>query len=178
MENMQIRVQNSGHFRTIIPFKDDWLLLEISSDTVYKIMPDYSLRPFLVRTPTIESMNPEVFLLLRSLSDRYLFMETIRNEYNWEASAGFSRTYLAYDRREKTFLGYTVYNGDYSTDKEMYMNQPRPANHEIESRLPLYAFQLIEDYNNGVLKDGKLKEIASKLNEEDNPVIMLIKHKK
>lgn len=27
------------------------------------------------------------------------------------------------------------------------------------------------------LKDGKLKEIASRLDEEDNPVIMLVKQK-
>ena len=28
------------------------------------------------------------------------------------------------------------------------------------------------------LKDGKLKDIAEKLDEDDNPVIMLVKHKK
>jgi len=37
---------------------------------------------------------------------------------------------------------------------------------------------ICQSYNKGELKDGKLKEIVAKLNEEDNPVIMLIKHKK
>ena len=54
---------------------------------------------------------------------------------------------------------------------------PRPLNDEIASWQILEAYQLVEDYEKGKLK-GKLKEIASKLDKEDNPVIMLIKYKK
>jgi hypothetical protein len=36
---------------------------------------------------------------------------------------------------------------------------------------------LVEAYKNDELK-GRLKEIAAKLNEESNPVIMLVKHRK
>lgn len=39
--------------------------------------------------------------------------------------------------------------------------------------IPLETDRLIADY-----EDGKLKEIAATLNEDSNPVIMLIKHKK
>lgn len=83
---------------------------------------------------------------------------------------------MMYDRQEKAFFNYTVYNGDYSTKKELYMNWLRPVNHEIESWQPLEAHQLVESYKKGELK-GRLKEIAATLNEESNPVIMLIKHK-
>jgi len=178
MENMSLTTMPAGYFRTIIPFKGDWLLLEVSSDTVYKFMTDYSLRPFLVRTPSIQSMNPEVALVLRLLSDRYIFMETIQNEWNWKTNDGFQRSYLVYDTQEKTSLGYTVYNGDYSIKKEMYMVRSRPVNHRIESWQPLEAYQLVDSYKNGELKNGRLREIAAKLDPEDNPVIMLIKHKK
>jgi hypothetical protein len=41
----------------------------------------------------------------------------------------------------------------------------------------LEAVDLVKDYKRGRLK-GKLKEIAEKLKEDDNPVIMLIKRKK
>jgi hypothetical protein len=103
-------------------------------------------------------------------------METIRNEYNFETRRGFSRGFLMYDTQEKAFFNYTVYNGDYTTKKEIYMNHLRPVNHEIESWQPIEAFRLVEDYEKGILK-GRLKEIASTLDAEDNPVIMLIKHK-
>ncbi|WP_102409186.1 6-bladed beta-propeller [Parabacteroides bouchesdurhonensis] len=166
-----------GPYRTIIPFKGNWMLLELSSDTVYSFLPDYSLRPFLARAPSIESMQPEVFLILRLFSDRYYFMETIKNEYNFNTNRGFERTYFMYDRQEKAFSGYTIYNGAYSTKEEIYMSSLRPVNHEIESWQSLEAYQLVEAYEKGKLK-GKLKEIASKLDEESNPVIMLVKHKK
>ena len=52
-----------------------------------------------------------------------------------------------------------------------------PLNGEIPSCQYLEAWELVKDYKAGRLK-GELKEIASKLGEEDNPVIMLIKHKK
>jgi hypothetical protein len=165
-----------GPYRTIISFKDNWILIEHSSDTVYTLLPDYSLHPFLVRTPSIQSMNPE-FLLLRLFSDRYYFMETIQNVFDFDTRKGFPKTFMMYDKQEKAFFGYNVYNGDYTTKKEIYMNVLRPANHEIESWQTIEPFELIESYEKGELK-GKLKEIAATLDEDDNPVIMLVKHKK
>jgi hypothetical protein len=159
---------------SIIPFRGNWILSEISSDTLYTFLPDYSLRPFIVKTPSVQSMNPEVMLQLRLISDRYIFMETIENVYDFKTESGFPKRYFMYDRQGKTFGGYTVYNGEYSTKKEIYMSAFRKLiNHEIESWLRLESHELVESYRKGELK-GKLKEIAATLNEEDNPVIMLI----
>ena len=166
-----------GYYRSIITFKGNFILLEHSSDTIYTFLPDYSLCPFIVRTPSIQSMDPEIMLVLRLFSDRYYFMEAIKNIYDFDKRKGFPRTFIMYDKQKKAFGGYTVYNGDYSIKKEIYMNMITPANHEIESWLPLEASQLVEAYKNMELK-GRLKEIAATLDEEDNPVIMLIKHKK
>ena len=166
-----------GPSRSIIPYKNNWILLEISSDTIFTFLEDHSLRPMIVRTPSVQSMNPEVFLMLRVVSDRYIFMETIKNEYDFNTKTGFPSNYLMYDRQEKTLSGYIVFNGDYSTKKELYLIAFTPVSHEIESWHALQAFQLVDDYKKGILK-GKLKEIASTLDEEDNPVIMLLKHKK
>ena len=165
-----------GPHRTIIPYHDKWILAELSSDTIFTLLPDYNLQPFIVRTPSVQSMSPEVFLLLRVLSDRYYFMETIKNEYSFDSNDGFPRTFMMYDRQEKAIFNYTVYNDDYSNKKEEYMNA-RPISHEIESWQPIEAFRLIEANEKGELK-GKLKEIAEKLDEDANPVIMLLKHKK
>jgi hypothetical protein len=42
----------------------------------------------------------------------------------------------------------------------------------------LNASRLVEIYKKDQLKEGKLKEIAASLDEDDNPVIMLVKQKK
>jgi hypothetical protein len=166
-----------GPYCSIIPFKGNWILSELSCDTVYTFLLDYSLSPFIVRTPSVQSMDPEVVLLLRFFSDRYYFMEAIENVFNINSRSGFSKFFFMYDKQEKNFWKYTVYNGDYTTKKEIYLNWLRPVDHEIESWQSLEAHQLVESYKKGELK-GKLKEIAATLNEESNPVIMLVKHRK
>lgn len=170
------RAAGPGNYSRITPFNDKWILLEPSSDTIYTLMPDYSLHPLIMRTPPIHSMTPETMLILRLFSDHYIFMETVKNEYDWEQGIGFPKTYFVYDTQEKEFSGYTVYNGDFSSKKEIYMVALTPINQESESWQRLDAHELVEAYKKGKLK-GKLKEIAATLNEESNPVIMLIKHK-
>lgn len=166
-----------GRYYSIFPYNGNWALSELSSDTVYTFMPDYSLHPFIVRTPSIQSMDPEDCLIIRLLSDRYYFMESIKNVYDWDTQKGFPSKFFVYDAKEQSFSGYTVYNGDFTTKKEIYMSMIKPVNHEIASWYSLDAYQLVESYNKGELK-GKLKEIASKLDEDSNPVIMLVKNKR
>ena len=76
------RAAGPGEYSRIIPFNGNWILLEPSSDTIYTLMPDYNLRPFIVRTPPIHIMNPESFLVLKLVSDRYYFMESVTNIYD------------------------------------------------------------------------------------------------
>ena len=121
-------------------------------------------------------MNPEEGLIIRLFSDRYYFMESIKNIYDWNTQEGFPSKYFVYDTKEQSFSGYTIYNGDFTTKKEIYMSMIKPISHEITSWNSLEAYQLVESYNKGELK-GKLKEIASELDEDSNPVIMLIKQK-
>ena len=167
----------SNH-NTITPNNGNWVLVDTSSDTVYNYVPnDNTLTPFLVRTPSIHSMDLEVFLYMGIPSDRYFFMRILKNEYDFERGRGFPNSDLLYDRVEKAIFDPTVYNGDYTVKRPLDMTM-RSFNHEIASSQILEANQLVDSHRNGELKDGKLKEIAAKLDAEDNPVIMLVKHKK
>lgn len=166
-----------GPYYSIFPFKNNWILSELSSDTVFHFLSDYSLSPFIIRSPSIQSMEPGEYLVIRLLSDRYYFMETIKNVYDWNTRKGFPSNYFVYDTKEQSFSGYTVYNGDFTTKKEIYMSATKIVSHEIVSCYSLEAEPLVESYKKGELK-GKLKEVAAALDEESNPVIMLIKHKK
>jgi hypothetical protein len=165
-----------SNYYPIIPYLDHWILVEPSSDTVYRYFPDYTMTPLIMRTPSVQSMNPEVFLFPGILTNHYYFMETVKKEVNFKTLDGFPSTDLVYDRQEKVIFEYVVYNDDYSGKKEVFMKSI-PINGEITTWQPLEASKLVESYKKGELK-GKLKEIAAKLDEEDNPVIMLIKHKK
>ena len=153
-----------------------WTLTDTSADTVYNYASDGTLTPFIARTPSAHDMSPEVFLYSGICTDRYCFMQTVRNVFNFEKGNGFYTDELMYDKEEKALYRVTVYNDDYA-EKRTVAVTARSINRETEDVAVLNAPRLVEIYRKGNLKDGKLKEIASRLNEEDNPVIMLVKQK-
>jgi hypothetical protein len=124
----------------------------------------------IVRTPSIQTVNSEVFLIPVMITDSYYFIEAVKKEWNFETQTGYPVTNLMYDTQEKTIYEYTLYNGDYTNKKEISLQTGASALRSLD------AFELVEDYQKGLLK-GRLKEIAAGLKEEDNPVIMIVKHK-
>jgi hypothetical protein len=170
-------------YKPIIPYPDNyWILTEQSSDTVYSYQPDHTMRPLIVRTPPIQSMETEVFLFPSLFTGRYYFMDAVKKEFDaskyFSDYGGFPSTHLMYDKQEKNIFEYTVCNDDYTDKRTVAINKSVPViNKEVAAWLSLEATDLIEDYKNGKLK-GRLKEIAASLNEDSNPVIMLVKYKK
>lgn len=166
-------------FFLITPHDGNCLLTKTSSDTVYNYLPDGTLRPFIVRTPSIHSMDTKVFLFPTIITDRYYFMQTLDKKFNFEKGRGFPTNDLVYDKQEKAIFQYTVYNDDFSNKHRVALGQQpeKSVDEEIVTCRALNASDLVEANEKGELK-GKLKEIAAGLNEESNSVIMLIKRKK
>ncbi|MDR0748162.1 MAG: 6-bladed beta-propeller [Tannerellaceae bacterium] len=161
-----------NNYNPIIPYVDNRILTDQSSDTVYACQPGHTMRPVIARTPSVQSMNPTVFLFPSLFTGRYYFMDAVKKE------DGFPATHLMYDKEKKAFARYTVYNGDYTGKTSVNIHNLTPViNPGIAACLSLQPADLIRDYENGKLK-GRLKEIAAGLDEESNPVIMLVKHKK
>ena len=167
----------------LILFKEDFIITELSTDTVYRYSPDQVLQPFIVRTPPIHSMSsPEVYLSPLFMSDRYYFMRMEKMDIaTWTTLESLLRDLptknLVYDTEDKAVYEYKLYNADITNKTEVEIRGPRTHNSEIIFRQTLDAYKLVEYYKKGELK-GRLKEIAATLDEEDNPVIMLVKHKK
>ena len=159
----------------IDPFRDGWLLTEPSADTIYFYKPDRSLKPFIVRTPSVQTMSPEVFLFPGVLTDDYYFMQSVTKEYDFDKNEGMPSTPLVYDVAEQKIYKYTVHNADYEDREENLSKQN--VNNKIAFYQALPADELIEALEDGKLK-GKLSDIAAHLDMEDNPVVMIVKPKK
>ena len=110
-----VTTMHPGIRPSIINYKDSWIIEVFSSDTVFRMLPDFSLKPFIVRTPSIQSMNPEVFLSLENVTGRYYFMKTLKK------GKGQPKIQLIYDKQEKTIFEYTMYNADYSKKESVFM---------------------------------------------------------
>lgn len=157
-------------YSPILPLGDSWILTEASSDTVFSFSSKLRMEPFMVRTPSIQSMEPEVFLFPKVFTDRYYFLERVKKE------DGFSKTDWVYDREERTLCEYTLYNADYTNRELVNMVLWETRNDKIGFWQKIEAYKLVNSYRKGELK-GKLKETAASLEESSNPVIMLVKNK-
>lgn len=92
----------------IIPYQNTWLLVETSSDTVYNYIPkDNKLIPFLAKKPTVD---PEIFLTMGTLTDRYYFFITMKKVFDFTKGRGFPISDLMYDRQENAVYDRTVIN--------------------------------------------------------------------
>ena len=167
---------------SVIPYHDSWILTIYSNDTIFRYLPDSNMLPFMIRTPSIESRNPEANFSLGILTEDYYFLQTekiepeVRGTTPTDAIVVFAKTYLLYDRQEKRIYEYTVYNDDYSRKISVNMSQ-NTVNHEVAFWQKLEADDLFDAHEKGELK-GNLKGIAEELLEESNPVIMLAKYKR
>ena len=160
----------------MIPYNGNWVLTLLSADTIYTYLPDNSLLPFIARTPSIQSMEAEVFLFPQIFTEQCYFMR-IMKKGSFDDDDRYPVTNLVYDRQEQKMYESTVYNDDFSTKKTVDMSQHRRVDSEIAFWQRFESSELVEAYNNDELR-GRLKEIASGLKEDDNPVIMLVKNRK
>lgn len=168
----------------LIPYKNHWLLVEPSSDTIYNYSTNHDMEPFIVRTPSVQLMNPEVFIFPGVITNHYYFLQTVKKEYDaTDPQSGLKKNNLVYDRQKKKIFEYIVYNDDYIYRRPLKNLTDAPFeltvinNDEIAFVEKIEAFELVEAYQKNKLK-GKLKEIAAGLHEESNPVIMIAKYKK
>lgn len=163
-------------FSLITPSFEDWLVTRASSDTVYSFLQDGRMKPFIVRTPSVHSMMPKIFLFPCLITNRYYFMYTLKKEVDFETFKGFLRTNLVYDEQENAIFQCKVYNDDVLSKKEVVFNM-NSVSKEVANCQVLEAGSLVELYGENKLK-GELREIAAKLDEDSNPVLMFVKHKK
>ena len=173
---------NWGIRNTLMPpYQDGWLLIEPSADTIYTYSASRGLMPLIVRTSPVNEMDPEVFLFPTIFTDRYVFMQAVERSFNFGVDKDVPRTNLIYDKTEQTAYEGEVINRDFEGTPVNLWFAHRVImefnDDEIAFATRLEAPDLVEALNDGKLR-GPLKEIASRLDEEDNPVILIAKYKR
>lgn len=160
------------------PFGQDWVIMRTSSDTIYRLS-DGQFAPFIVRQPSIHTMErPESFLYPYLFTSRYYFMQVQEKSLDLKTFKGFPTIDLVYDSEEQTIYKYTLFDANFQEHAFSFSILPNKAlNPELVACFILQADVLLEALNDGKLS-GPLKEIASRLNEEDNPVLVMVSQKR
>lgn len=181
-KTIEMKIRKEDGFIVIVCFKfygralDGYMLTDISSDSTFILVPNNELKLFSIRKPSVHKMEVPVVFIPCLETSNYYFASTVKKEYDFANNIGYPYEYLMYDKKENKIYTPKLYNSDYTNkeyfDIDEYFTILAPGQFLIGLR----ADKLIEDYQNNKLK-GNLKEIASKLKEDDNPVLMLMKFK-
>lgn len=171
------RIDSDGDFFILYPYTpllpsdENWILSEVSSDTIFKLSTDYRLNPFIVRTPSMRFLDSDIFLFPKILTSLYYFMEKVEKKTN-----RFVKTDLVYDQSEEKTYRYSLYNDDLLDKQPLNTTTLKPLDDGSGFWQVMEAHKLIELYKKDKLK-GQLKALAAELEEDANPVIMLAKNK-
>ncbi len=150
-------------------YRDQVFLTEPSCDTIYAYS-EAGIEPAFARTPSIQSMSEEIFFFPGIFTDDYAFFAISEKKENGK------HVELLYDRKEQAFYTYKLQNNDYKDCDVIRMFQMN-INQDFYFVQSLNAYQLVEANAQGKLS-GKLKELVDTMDEEDNPVVMIVKPKK
>ena len=171
------KLTSTPFFYLTAPYGERWALTVTSSDTIYSYDADGNASPLIVRSPSIHGMDPQVFLYPTILTDRYYFLRAQKKEFDLETMKGFPTQMLLYDTQEKKLVEYTLTNADMEDGPSINFYSIRPLGCDALGALTLQAPDLVETRKAGKLK-GELQNITERLDEESNPVIVLLEEKR
>lgn len=158
-----------ARLHSIVRDKGNFILSEISKDTVFLYSKDKKMKPIAIRKPQVLKMKKTLsFFQIEKITNNYLFGKIIGKETKERNK--FSTRNIMIDNRNKIYE-YEIINSDLSeTDLniEWFINN--------DASCLLGADKVKEWLREGKLK-GKLKEVARDLKEDDNPIWIRIKIK-
>ena len=155
----------------------DFLIADFGLDTLYSYKDDV-LTPLAVQYPPVHSSTPPVVIAPRFYTDKYLFFKPVEMKFvkeDVQLPYTLAPT-LMWDRTNNEIYNVKLYDSEYSEiyfkprNKETYFEQ---SNYIL---IRLKSSWLCEAYEAGKLK-GKLREVASRLKDDDNDVFAIYKIK-
>lgn len=169
----------------LYPYNGQWILADPSSDTIYVYTKDKKMKPLIVRTPSVQSMSPEIFLFPGVITNKYLFIQAVKKEFNNNSDEQYeklTKMNWVYDTEKNKTFEYKIFNNDFCNKRTInnlssdILNLFVVNSTNVAFAERLEASELVELYKKGLLR-GELNEIAANLKEDSNPVILLAKHR-
>lgn len=157
---------------------DEALIADFSLDTLYSFK-EGILTPIAVKTPSARSTTPPTVIAPELYTDSFLFFRVISMYYD---ESDHFKPYdeapkLFWNRKTNQVENWEIHNSDIDAPTARLPLARRDNFSNRNMGVMIYSAEnLINLYKEGKLK-GKLKEVASKLDGEDNHVLVIAKYK-
>ena len=157
-------------------FGKDLMIADISSDTLYRLSPEKGLVPLLKRKPSTHDMDPRAIWFPLATTDNFFYFGTFLLDFN--SKGGPIPTYM-YDFGTGEFYKAPIKDAEYDTRSwraSMWAPNAAPAIKKNEVAELIQVSDMLEA-NQGKRLAGNGAAVVSKLLEDDNPVVRIIKFK-
>ena len=162
---------------SLIANNNDFLIADFGLDTLYRYKDDI-LTPLAVQYPSVHSSTPPVVIAPRFYTDKYLFFKPVEMKFvkeDVQLPYTLAPT-LMWNRTNNEIYKVKLYDSDFP-EKDLRHTMRRTWVGKTNCFIIDYkAPALCEAYEAGKLK-GKLKEVASRLKDDDNGIFAIYKIK-
>jgi hypothetical protein len=151
---------------------NEFIIVNRSSDTLFLLTQDKKLTPLFVRTPSVYAENQVISIAISFKTHTYLVFETLTFNFDEATKQILNRQPFAPPTR---IFAYNI-----QTHKLFNINKGNTGQKvDIlgKSEVILHKADLLVDRLEKGELDGKLKQIAQKIDAEDNPIIEIIRDK-
>ena len=156
-------------------YGQSFLIADISSDTIYRLTKNKELTPLIIRKPSVHSSEPRKVLTHQFSTDKFMFVNIITLDFE-AAENGRSITnkdlIYEFDTGETSEVSFV--NGDYPSSAWWFPQlgyvETSPNTVALLEQTP----RLKKALEKNQLK-GELEKLVEMLDEDDNPVLMIVK---
>ncbi|MDR2231770.1 MAG: 6-bladed beta-propeller [Tannerella sp.] len=170
MSPLMIATLNNRHFG------QDYMIADFSSDTVYRLTPDRDLSPVIVRKPSVHASEPRKIWGIHLSTDHFILLSVITLDFAAiERKQGIPNMDLIYDFKTGETNEVTLINDDYpSKPLFLYNEVDIPQKNTVAAMMPVFDLKSAAEEKQ--LK-GELEQLVATLDDEDNPIVMIVKFK-
>lgn len=152
-------------------YGQDIMIADISSDTLFQLSSNKQLTPLLTRKPSVHASEPRNVWITLLTTDKFILIGTILLDFN---SPGGKIPVWMYEFETGKISNISFLDAEYGMEEWIIGNSPAIAKNETaELKQPS---EIINAYNRKLFK-GDIEKLAKTLNEDDNPVVRIIKFK-
>lgn len=164
-------VQSGVRKQQLLKNGDDFILAEISADTIYKFTKNKQLIPLFARTPGVhKNEGDDAWLLFQPLKVTNNYVWGFKYIHDFQSTNNIS---IIYDVKKQQVFEDTDESIEYIGGYSVFDAAPDlPADIFVINSFPS---QIMDGIEESKLKNLKIKELAGKLHEEDNPVLQVLK---
>jgi hypothetical protein len=156
-------------------FGSDFVIADIASDTIYQLTKNGDLSPLLVRTPSVHSSEPRTIWTSQLRTDKFILLWKILLDFTALKTLSVPFISLIYDFETGQTNKVSFVNNDFLSETCRFYQD------NLNSPKNVFAFlmdmtTLTDAYEENNLR-GELAELVPTLDEEDNPVLVIVNFK-